>query len=144
MVAWPGLREVARYGTPRSPTDHAVLAYARLGVKERPFARLTLPFAAGGLLSVDASAFRGIQFDVRGDGSYAVLLSTRTTGRAPWRADFSAGPAWTKVRIPFSDLKREAAAAAWNGADLVSLAFELTGTGGQQRWMEIDNIAFYR
>jgi imidazolonepropionase-like amidohydrolase len=133
--------------TLRSATDHSMLVYAQLGEKDRPFTRLTLPFSGGGLLPVDAQAFQGVQFEVRGEGAYQLLVSTQA-GRgesAPMRADFSAGPAWTTVRIPFSKLKRETAASAeWRGDELLSLAFELTGNGGQQRWMEVDNVAFYR
>ena len=132
--------------TLRSATDHSLLVYARLGEKDRAFTRLTLPFSGGGLLPVDAQTYQGVQFEVRGEGAYQLLVSTQSgRGEGALRADFSAGPTWTTVRIPFSQLKRETAASPeWRGAELLSLAFELTGNGGQQRWMEVDNVAFYR
>jgi hypothetical protein len=128
----------------RSPDDHSLLAFARLAVKDQPMARLTLPLAGGGLLPVDAGPFRGVGFDVRGDGAYRLLLTLRGRSVAqPLAARFTAGPEWQHVTIPFAELKAEGLDAPWT-KDVLTLAFELTGPPAAQRWIELDNVGFVR
>ena len=128
----------------RAPGDHSVLAFARLAVREQAIARLTLPLAGGGLVPADASGFKGIGFDVRGDGAYRLLLNARgRTPTAPLAAGFSAGPEWRHVVVPFADCKGEGADASWT-KELLTLAFELSGPAGAKRWIEIDNVSFSR
>jgi len=128
----------------RASGDHALLALARLGVKDQPSARLTLPLAGGGLLPVDASAYRGVTFDVRGEGAYRFVGSSRTRGATrPVAAGFEAGPEWKRIVIPFVEFTGEGLVPAWT-KDLLSLAIELNGPAGSRRWLEIDNVAFVR
>lgn len=130
--------------TLRAPGDHSLLAFARLGVKEQASARLTLPLAGGGLLPVDAGRYRGVTFDVRGEGSYR-LLATSRNGRAarPRAAPFEASPEWRRVTLAFSEFAGDGPAEAWTHA-LLALAFEVSGPGGTCRWLEVDNVAFVR
>jgi hypothetical protein len=42
-------------------------------------------------------------------------------------------------------MKREGGSGAgWTGRDLVSIAFELAGDDGRDRWVELDNVSFVR
>lgn len=129
----------------RAAGNHSLLAFARLAVKEQPFARLTLPLAGGGLLPVDAIAFKGVAFDVRGDGAYRLVVAARSSGRAaPRAAGFNAGPEWRHVVVPFSECAGDGTEGTAWVRQLLSLAFELAGQAGSKRWIEIDNVEFVR
>jgi len=57
---------------------------------------------------LDASAYRGLAIDVHGNGQgYKLHLRTDAT-TLPWqsyRADFTAGPQWERLHIPFADFR---------------------------------------
>jgi len=128
----------------RAANDQTLLAFARLAVKDQPAARLTLPLSGGGLLPVDASGFRALVFDVRGDGAYRVLMAVRGRSQAmPLAAGFDAGPEWRQVVIPFSEYRGDQLPSSW-AKDLLNVAFELGGPAGSRRWLEIDNLGFLR
>jgi imidazolonepropionase-like amidohydrolase len=118
---------------------HALAIQARMGEKERPFAQVWLPLAPGGIEPVDASRFKGIQFEARGQGSYSLILHRRAlrTARGNPEADFLASPAWAQVSIPFSKLK------LLNPSDLLVVAFEIARPAGSHGWLELDNVRFY-
>jgi hypothetical protein len=105
-----------------------------------------IPLTRGSIQPVDARAFKGVRFEVRGDGDYALGVST-TGGR--WSAPFSAGAAWTTVEVPFSTLKgltnrgEKDDKAAWTGADLTEVEFMGGRLGGAKMWLEVDNASFY-
>ena len=69
------------------------------------FVQISLDFRPDGG-SIDASAWRGIELDVFGNGEeYAVNLRTSDLNR-PWqsyRQTFTADPHWKTVKIPFND-----------------------------------------
>jgi len=129
----------------RSGADHALLMTARMATKEAPSAGVLLPLSRGSVEPVDARAYKGVRFDVRGDGgAYAVLVNT-LGGR--WRAPVTAGTEWTTVEVPFESLVRAAGrggdGAAWTGADLVEVGFSGGRKAGQKLWLQIDNVTFY-
>lgn len=130
----------------RGGSDHALLLTARMATKEAPSAGVILPLSRGSVEPVDASAFKGVRFDVRGDGGeYGVSVNT-LSGR--WRAPVTAGPEWTTVEIPFSSLVRApgrggSPTAAWSGADLIDVGFNGARKAGQKLWLQIDNVTFY-
>ncbi|MGK0173150.1 MAG: hypothetical protein ACI9W2_004897 [Gammaproteobacteria bacterium] len=71
------------------------------------FIQMALDLAQqGGTL--DASAFSGLVILVKGNGErYSVHLRTPDAVR-PWqsyRSEFTAGPQWTEVRLPFSEFQ---------------------------------------
>jgi len=129
----------------RQGADHALLLAARMATKEDPSAGVLLPLSRGSVEPVDARAFKGLRFDVRGDGgAYAVTVNTQG-GR--WRAPVTAGPEWTTVEIPFASLTRAPGrggdGAAWSGADLLDVGFSGGRDAGQRLWLQIDNVTFY-
>lgn len=131
--------------TVRSGGDHALLLAARMAQKENPSAGVLLPLSRGSVEPVDARAFNGVRFDVRGDGgAYAFTVGTQS-GR--WQAPIKAGSEWTTVEVPFADLKRlpgrGGANAPWTGGDLVDLGFSGGRGAGQRLWLQIDNVTFY-
>ena len=124
---------------------HALLLAARMAQKEDPSAGVLLPLSRGSVEPVDASAFKGVRFEVRGDGGeYAFTVGTQG-GR--WRAPVKAAPEWTTVEIPFADLKRVAgrggSTAPWTGTDLIDLGFSGGREPGQRLWLQVDNVTFY-
>jgi hypothetical protein len=68
---------------------------------------------------------------------------------ARWTRDIEAGPRWTTVEVPFSQLqglppyRREGPAPAWSGSDVLQVGFMARGELGSKVWFELDNIRFY-
>ncbi len=123
----------------RTGGKHALAIQARMGVKDKPFVQVWLPLSPGGIIPVDASRFRGIRFEARGEGSYRLILhkqSVRTASGHP-SAEFNAGPAWSQIIIPFARLKTV------RPRDLLVAAFEITRPAGTLAWLELDNVRFY-
>jgi len=54
---------------------------------------------------VNLSAARQVRFKVRGDGKTYQLMAMSQGVQMPGAKSFVAGPEWTEVTIPFSDLK---------------------------------------
>ncbi len=131
----------------RKRSNHALSATARLSGKERPYARLNLPLSRGAVEPVDARQFRGVRFDVRGDGDYRLIIPTyNVRDSAFFHSPFKAAAQWQTVRIEFASLKQDGARwpAKWTGNDLLMLSFEIARPGGAFAWLEIDNLRFYR
>ncbi|MCL5745505.1 MAG: CIA30 family protein [Acidobacteria bacterium] len=136
------------YGrTLRSAREHAYTVMARMSDTDAPEARAVLPLAKGAVEPVDASAFRGIRCEARGEGKYRLIVPTRGVRDFDYYASaFPAGARWKSVKIPFADLHRTKALhpAAWTGRDLLMLQFELVRPATLPAWLEIDNLRFYR
>jgi imidazolonepropionase-like amidohydrolase len=128
----------------RKAGDHALMVEATMGPRDRPFSLLQIPLTPGAVELADISAFHGISFDVRGEGSYrlkALAYAVRTGG--DFEAPFQAGPDWKTQKIDFSSLTRQGAPVPWTGKDVRMLQFELSGAPGSHQWMELDNLRFY-
>ena len=122
----------------RTVSNHALSIQAHMGEKAKPFAQIWFPLSRGGVEPVDASAFRGVQFEARGEGSYKLVTQTRAarSGSYP-EAVFQAGPAWSRVSIAFQQLP------GLNPRDLTVVAFEIARPAGKHGWLELDNVRFY-
>ena len=131
--------------TRRSATTHALSLMAKMSDKPRPFVRVSVPLSRGAVEPVDASAFRGVRFDVRGDGLYRLLVPTRAVrNSAYFQTTFRAIPVWKTIRIDFATLKQDTKEpTAWTGRDLLQLTFEVTRKAGELGWLELDNVRFY-
>lgn len=117
----------------RADGGHALAIQARMAVKAQPFAQLWLPLSKGAVEPVDATAYREVQFDVRGDGDYALLFSRRSLRNYSFpRMPFRAASAWQTIRAPLPP----------DPADLTALAFEIVRPAGALGWLEIDNVRF--
>ncbi len=131
----------------RQGRGKSLLATARLSSAENPFVRLQLPFRQGGIEPVDASRFAGISFDVRGEGTYRLTVTTASLrDNRPFAASFIATASWKTHRVPFAQLKRSAGKLPgpdWNGKDLLLTSFEMAGPPLGMRWIELDNIRLY-
>ncbi len=126
----------------RSPGDHALAIMARMSHKERPFARVEVPLSRGGISPVETLGFRGLRFDVRGDGGYRILIATRGVRNTDhYQAGFRATGSWQAVEVDFASLHRNEPA-PWTGSDCLSLIFEIARPPGAFGWLELDNITF--
>ena len=88
------------------------------------FIQVALPLA-GPRDTMDASGFRGVRLQVRGNGEpYAVHLRT-SDARLPWQyyeASFKARPAWTTVDVPFERFVPQAMSRPLDPARLTRIA----------------------
>jgi hypothetical protein len=117
----------------RDEGNHALFVTARMAEKDRPFARMSLPLHPGAVEPVDASAFRGVRFDVRGEGAYKLLIPSAS--RKTHEAAFTGSGRWQTVRIPF--------ASDWDITGLLMLQFDMTRAAGEPVWLELDNVRFF-
>jgi imidazolonepropionase-like amidohydrolase len=133
--------------TLRAPSNHALSLLTTMSYVQRPFVRLNIPLSRGAIEPVDASDFRGLRFDVRGEGSYRLLVPTREVrNSAYYQTSFEANGRWQTLRIDFASLKQEGnkSPTAWTGKDLLLLSFEVTRKPGELGWLELDNLRFYK
>jgi imidazolonepropionase-like amidohydrolase len=127
----------------RGDQGKALSINARMAMKAKPSAGVIIPLTRGSIQPVDATAFKGVRFEVRGDGDYALGVST---SGARWAAPFSAGSTWKTVEVPFSALKAASernAKAEWTATDLTEVEFMGGRKGGEKLWLEVDNVVFY-
>ncbi len=127
----------------RGDQGHALSINARMAMKPKPYAGVIIPLTVGSIQPVDARAFKGVRFEIRGDGDYALGV-TATSGR--WSAPFKAGSTWQTVEIPFSALKpasERGAKGEWTASDLTEVEFMGGRKGGEKFWLEVDNVAFF-
>jgi imidazolonepropionase-like amidohydrolase len=129
--------------TLRAPGNHAMTVLARMGEKDRPYARVHLPLTPGAVAPLDANAYAGIAFESRGEGEYRLTVLSRTQRSGPIpSATFRAEAAWRPVRVAWSELQR--AQTGWSAKELTDVAFEITRPAGEKAWLEIDNVRLYR
>ena len=124
--------------TSRARSNHALSVQARMGEKDRPYAQVWFPLSAGGVEPVDASAFKGVEFEARGDGEHSVVFQRRSvrSGKFP-EAKFRAKAEWGWVKVPFPS------GGAVKFDDLQVVAIEVARPAGEQGWLELDNMRFY-
>ncbi len=130
--------------TLRSAGNHALSIQAYMSEKPRPFASVNFPLTPGGVEPADLSPYRGVVFEARGEGEYAMRIAGRSS-RDAHGASFAAGAAWGEVRIAFASLKPDAprSAETFDARAATVLSFVLARPPGSFVWLEIDNIRFY-
>jgi len=127
----------------RPEGGHAWLATAKMGPAEKNYARLNIPLTTGEITLADVSKYKGIEFEVEGEGDFRLLLNTyNVRDRHLPETSFPVGPAWKKVRLPFSSFKPDSSGLI-DLRELRSLIFELDGPAGSKTWLELDNIRLY-
>ncbi|MDP3853700.1 amidohydrolase family protein [Phenylobacterium sp.] len=128
----------------RAGAGHALSLAARMAAKDDPSAGVIIPLSRGSVEPVDARAFRGVRFEVRGAGTYDFDINTTNS---KWRAEVTAGGDWRAVEVPFGALRRAAgrgqATGPWTGDDLLEVEFAGSRGPGEKLWLEVDNVTFY-
>jgi imidazolonepropionase-like amidohydrolase len=131
----------------RDEKNHALAVSSKFAGLERPYVRINVPLSRGAIEPVDAGGFRGVSFDVRGEGDYRLLIPTQgARDNVSFAAAFEASTRWRNIEIPFTSLRRERAlyTVAWTGADLLMLSFEIARPPRAIGWLELDNVRFYK
>lgn len=130
---------------PEAGGDNALRLAARMSVKEDPHTGVILPLSRGSIQPVDARAYQGLTFALRGDGGpYRVMI--RTVG-GWWQTEVEAGPEWASFTAPFSDFTPapgwRRAETPWTGDDLLEVQFGGGRPPGETLWLEVDDVRFY-
>lgn len=128
---------------PRGVDGHALSMTAKMSIKAHPEASVIIPLSRGSIQPVDARAFHGVRFEIRGDGPYALQLNG--VGGA-WSAPVAGTAEWKTIAVPFTELKARGGrgpSGAFTGSDLQEVEFIGSRPGGQTVWLEIDNVSFY-
>jgi hypothetical protein len=130
---------------PEAGGDNALRLAARISVKEDPHTGVILPLSRGSIQPVDARAYQGLTFALRGDGGpYRVMI--RTVG-GWWQTEVEAGPEWASFTAPFSDFTPapgwRRAETPWTGDDLLEVQFGGGRPAGETLWLEVDDVRFY-
>jgi imidazolonepropionase-like amidohydrolase len=131
----------------RTEGNHALSVSGKMSEKERPYLRINVPLSRGAVEPVDANAFRGVRFEVRGEGNYTLIIPTANVrDNAHFQAPFKATAQWQIVSIDFATLKQNNSRlpVQWTGADLLMLSFELARPAASFAWLELDNVQFYK
>lgn len=131
----------------RTDSDHALAVMARMAEKDRPYVRMVVPLSAGAVEPVDLSGYHGVSFEVRGEGSYKLIVPTRgARDSGLYQAPFQASARWTTVKIDFSALKpgESGKGEPWQGKEALMLMFEVARKAGEVGWLELDNVRFYK
>lgn len=129
----------------RTDTDHALSIAARMSAKDDPNAGVIIPLSRGSVEPVDVRAYKGVRFEVRGDGGAYDLGVNTLNGR--WIGEVASGADWRTVEVPFSALKRTSGRGAgvgpWTGDDVLEITIDGGRGAGEKMWLEIDNVSFY-
>lgn len=126
----------------RPEGGHAWLLTARFGPKQQNFVHLNLPLTPGEISLADLSSYHGIAFDLRGEGSFRLLLNQSPNhGRRSPAAPILASPAWKHIVLPFSAFFSDDGSTL-DLKQMRALVFEATGPAGSSAWFELDNVTF--
>jgi hypothetical protein len=60
----------------RNRSGHALMVTAKMSRKADPTTGVIIPLSRGSVESIDATAFKDVRFDVRGDGDYTFSINT--------------------------------------------------------------------
>ncbi|MCJ2185743.1 CIA30 family protein [Novosphingobium sp. 2638] len=129
---------------PREGGGRALSLSARMAVKEGAYAGFAVPLTRGSVTPVDLRGYKGLRFDIRGEGEYLVRLNGVA---GSWEARVTAKPGWTTVELPFTALspvaRRGKEGAAYTGDGLTQVEIGGSRAAGQRLWLQADNIRFY-
>ena len=129
----------------RTASDRALSIAARMSAKDDANAGVIIPLSRGSVEPVDVRAFKGVRFDLRGDGGAYDLGINTLNGR--WIGEVASGAEWRTVEVPFSALKRTSGRGAgvgpWTGDDVLEVTVDGGRAAGEKMWLEVDNVTFY-
>ncbi|WEK43732.1 MAG: amidohydrolase family protein [Candidatus Sphingomonas colombiensis] len=129
---------------PRADGGHALQLAARMAVKDGAYAGVAVPLTRGSVQPVDVRRYKGVRFDIKGPGDFALRLNGLEGG---WSAPVKGAIGWTSIDVPFSALQPvkmgNRAGKPWSGDDIVQVELGGTRAGGAPMTFTIDNIRFY-
>jgi imidazolonepropionase-like amidohydrolase len=123
---------------------HGISVLARMGPKQSAFTDLVVPLTRGAVELADVSAFKGIKFAVRGQGSYRILIDSYGARRSSWyTASFTGDVKWRTIRVPFAAFRSKGSTSPPPFRELRALHFELARPAGADAWLELDDLKLY-
>lgn len=129
---------------PRGANGHVLQLAGRMSVKDDAFVGVAFPLSRGSVAPADVSGYRGVRFDLSGEGSFTVRLYGPVSS---WVAIVEGGADWQTVDIPFSSLESEAGrhapGRAWDANAIFQIEISMTRPGGNAVSMQLDNVTFY-
>ena len=75
-----------------------------MAVKPDPQIAVVLPLTKGAIEPANIRRYRGIKFEMRGDGAYEIALNTLS---GTYATTVSADAKWKSVEVLFADLEKE-------------------------------------
>jgi hypothetical protein len=129
----------------RPDGGHALSMMSRMAVKDKPEASVVIPLTAGSIVPGDVKQYKGVKFEIRGDGDYEVALNTLG---GEWTAPVKGSGQWSTVTVPFASLKHAKGRAeyksdSWTGDNVTDIVVKAARKGGEKAWFELDNVSFY-
>ena len=131
---------------PRESGGKALLMTGTMAVKEKPSVSVVLPLTRGSIAPADLTTFKGVRFELRGDGEYEVRFNGL---HGAWAASVTGAGAWKQIEVPFAALRSAGRgegtgkSSVWSGDDLTELEIIAYRHGGTTTWLELDNVSFY-
>lgn len=105
--------------------------------KPKPKAGVIFPLSEGSFYPVDATAFKGVAFDINAKpGTYIVALNSYG-GKSSVTIDVPGG--WQTLVLPFDSFKDDKQV---DIRQLTEVSISVEGEGEQTYWMELDNVKF--
>lgn len=120
----------------RTKNSRALQVSVKLAQKPEPYAFVVLPMTTGSVIPVDATAFKGIRFDARGDGKLYILEIASGSDKA--NMTFTAKADWQSFDLLFSELT-----GTLNIKEIYSIKIGAKRASGQTFWFELDDVKFF-
>lgn len=124
----------------RGANGHMLQLAGRMSIKDNAFVGIVFPLTRGSVVPADLSGYRGLRFDLNGEGPFTVRLHGPTSRSA---ATVNGGDDWQTVDVPFSSLKSDAPKDAWDPSAIFQIEISATRPGGQTVSVQLDNVTLY-
>jgi imidazolonepropionase-like amidohydrolase len=129
---------------PRDGGGRALALSARMAAKDNAYGGFAIPLSRGSITPAKISGYKGLRFDLKGDGPYTVRLNGLD---GIWEATVQGGTDWASQDVIFAEFKpvsrRGKASPAFTGDGIIQV--EIGGSRGpsQRMWLQVDNVRFY-
>ena len=129
---------------PREDGGKALSLSARMAVKEAAYAGFAIPLSRGSITPAKISGYKGVRFDLKGDGPYTIRLNGLD---GVWEASVQGADGWSTVELPFAQFKpverRGKVGPAFTGDGITQVEFGGSRGPGKRMWLQVDNVRFY-
>lgn len=130
--------------TPREDGGKALSLSARMAMKQAAYAGFAIPLSRGSITPARLASYKGLRFDLKGDGPYTVRLNGLD---GVWEAKVEGAAGWTTLDIPFAQFKpverRGKVGPAFTGDGITQVEFGGSRGPGQRMWLQVDNVRFF-
>lgn len=128
----------------REGGGHALSLSARMAVKDDAYAGFAIPLTQGSITPVRLAGYRGLRFDLRGEGIYSVRINGLD---GVWEANVKGSSRWTTVTLSFDQFvpvsRRGKPSPAFTGDGIVQIEVGGSRKAGASMWLYVDNMNFY-